>query len=177
MIYFGNLIKLKRVDSVIECCSRLFSSFNFQLLIAGSGPEEANLKALVSNTIDPENVIFLGQVPYSNMASYIACADVLMLLSESEGLPGCIQEAFACGVPVIATNVGGIRDIVIDDLNGFLINEPHEAEGKLSSIICNPDLNLRLGREALSFAQNNLSVEVIVQRLDDLYRTEIGNAR
>ncbi|QNT76160.1 glycosyltransferase [Dehalogenimonas etheniformans] len=170
VVYVGNLIKLKRVDMVIRSCSELGPEHDWRLMIIGSGPEESQLKLLASSIGCSKRVSFIGQVSYSKIPQYVASADVLMLLSESEGLPGCIQEAFACGVPVIATAVGGVVDLVKDGDNGFLVRTWEEARDRLEKMISNPDLTLRLGASAYKYAQKNLSLNSIANDLDNIYR-------
>ncbi len=170
VVYVGNLIKLKRVDAVIRCCSEVCTAHDLQLVIVGGGPEESRLKKIASSCGCPEKISFTGQVSYSNIPSYVASADVLMLLSESEGLPGCIQEAFACGVPVIATAVGGVSDLVKNGENGFLVQNWEEARDHLKDMVADQDLPFRLGANAYRYAQINLSLESIAADLDNLYR-------
>jgi glycosyltransferase involved in cell wall biosynthesis len=146
---------------------------DMQLVIIGKGPEEDRLKTIASSYGCSGKISFKGYISYSNIPSYVASADVLMLLSESEGLPGCIQEAFACGVPVIATAVGGIADLVINNENGFLVQTWEEARDHLKDMVTDQDLSSRLGTKAYRFSQNNLSLERIASDLDDLYKSLI----
>jgi glycosyltransferase involved in cell wall biosynthesis len=173
VLYVGNLIKLKRVDAVIRCFSEVCMEHDMQLVIIGKGPEEDRLKTIASSYGCSGKISFKGYISYSNIPSYVASADVLMLLSESEGLPGCIQEAFACGVPVIATAVGGIADLVINNENGFLVQTWEEARDHLKDMVTDQDLSSRLGTKAYRFSQNNLSLERIASDLDDLYKSLI----
>jgi glycosyltransferase involved in cell wall biosynthesis len=174
IVYVGSLIKLKRVDRVISICSQLQESFDFTLLILGDGPQRDNLKQFAAGSPYPDNIVFKGQVSYSEMPFLLSSADVLVLLSTREGLPGCIQEAFACGIPVIATKVGGIADIVIDNNTGFLVDDEAEAKERLQMMMTDPKLAREMGENALKYAKKNLSLDRIVLRTDKIYHSEIG---
>jgi glycosyltransferase involved in cell wall biosynthesis len=95
--------------------------------------------------------IFTKKVPYSEMPSYMAAADVFVLPSLSEGMPTTILEAMASGVPVVASRVGGIPDIVVHGHNGMLV-EPADVTGLAESILkvlLNEELRKKLSKGAI----------------------------
>jgi glycosyltransferase involved in cell wall biosynthesis len=97
-------------------------------------------------------VISTRKVPYSEMPRYMAAADVLVLPSVSEGFPVVILEAMACGVPVVASRVGGTPDILKDGYNGLLV-EKGDVEGlaeAVTKILSDETLRKRLSEGALN---------------------------
>jgi glycosyltransferase involved in cell wall biosynthesis len=123
-----------------------------QLRIAGSGSEEHKLKALQQEMSLPD-VSFLGAVSHEELARVYNECDVMVNPSNSDNFPGSILEAFACGLPVVTTRVGGIPFMVKEGETGILI-APHDHEGLAKGVISllqNPDL-------AKSFSVNGRKV-------------------
>jgi glycosyltransferase involved in cell wall biosynthesis len=163
-MFSGSLFKLKRVEWIIRLCARLNSDFKFNVLIVGDGPERQSLQNL-AKTLGIDNIIFKGLITREDMPEYMAAADVLLLFSETEGLPNCIQEAMAVGMPVVATRVGGMPDIIKDGYNGYLVENESEAETALRQLMSSPVLAAQMGSNALSFARQTLSIDKILEQI------------
>lgn len=114
----GNLIRSKGHHTVIEALTTIA---NAELLIAGRGPEEGNLKRLADRLGVADRVRFVGVLPQSELRKLYSAADCLVLASEREGCPNVLLEAMACGTPVVAGAVGGIPEVVASDEAGVLI--------------------------------------------------------
>lgn len=115
----SRLVKKNAVDVIIEALAKLPT--NFKLRIAGTGEEEKALKNLVKDLGVGERVEFLGNLDKQQVAQELIKADIFTRPSRSEGLGNSFLEAFAAGVPVIATSVGGITDFLKDNETGFLV--------------------------------------------------------
>jgi len=174
MLFAGSLIRVKRVNKLINLFANLNKDFNCYLVIAGQGSEEENLKKL-ARELKLKNVLFKGEIPYEDMPLYMASSDVLLLASESEGLPGCVQEAMASGIPVVTSNVGGLPEIVSDGINGYLTRNEAEMEERLRMLMSSPQLVEQIGANALEFARQNLSFDVVVKRTEELYASVLGS--
>jgi glycosyltransferase involved in cell wall biosynthesis len=111
----GALGTEKRVDIAIEAAA-LMPDVTFA--IAGDGPERAKLAALAAKRA-PGRVVFLGTT--DRPATVLAAAEVLALSSDSEGVPGVLIEAGLAGLPVVATDVGWVGDVVIHRRTGLLV--------------------------------------------------------
>jgi glycosyltransferase involved in cell wall biosynthesis len=113
----GNLVPEKGHDLAIEAIS---SIDNLTLLIVGDGAEESALARLVAERGLASRVRFLPARSQSELARIYSAADLLVLASSREGWPNVILEAMACGTPVVATNVGGVPEIVTDPRAGSI---------------------------------------------------------
>ncbi len=163
-VFSGSLFRLKRVDWIIKLSAKLLGEFHFNVLILGDGPERKRLEELALS-LNVTNVLFKGRVPREEVPLYLAASDVLLLFSETEGLPNCIEEAMASGLPVIATKVGGIPDIIKDGENGYLVENEYQAETGLRHLMTSPESAREMGLASLSFAQQYLSLELMLDKI------------
>lgn len=125
LVSVGALIPRKGHDLVIQALNDLP---NVTLVIAGEGPERANLERLTSHLGLAGRVRFLGQVAHERLASLYNAADISVLASSSEGWANVLLEAMACGTPVVATNVSGTPEVVRAPEAGVLIENRTSAE-------------------------------------------------
>ncbi len=119
LLYVGNLIPLKRVHVAIKALSELPE--DFRLYIVGDGPQRKELKVLANTLGVGHRVYFEGRVPHEEIPSYLSRSHALLLLSESEGRPNVVLEALAAGVPVVASDIPGNRELVVNSENGILV--------------------------------------------------------
>ena len=111
-VYLGALASEKRVDLAIEVVARQPDA---HLVLIGDGPQRTALEELGQRRL-PGRVHFLGAV--DNPESILVAADLLLLTSESEGVPGVVIEAGLCQVPSVAFDVGGVASVVLDGVTG-----------------------------------------------------------
>jgi glycosyltransferase involved in cell wall biosynthesis len=120
LLSVGHLIERKGHDLVIRAMPDLP---DFQLLIAGEGPERENLQALAGELGVGGQVRFLGPVPPQAMSQLYNAGDALILASSREGWANVLLEAMACGTPVVASNVWGTPEVVTTIAAGVLMHE------------------------------------------------------
>ncbi|HET9032657.1 MAG TPA: glycosyltransferase [Dokdonella sp.] len=121
VIYVGRLVESKGLCELIEAHRRLVQrNRNLRLVLIGDGVMRERLGTLISTNGLENSVLLAGGCEPEQVAEWIAAADLLTLPSWSEGYPNVVVEAIACGRPVVATDVGGTREI-IDSSNGILI--------------------------------------------------------
>lgn len=120
--------KAKNLSGIIRVVSQLAQKrTDFRLRLIGDGVDFVRIKTLAEELrIPPDIIAFEGAADQKGVAEALKESDVLLMFSNYENMPVVIPEAFACGLPVIATRVGGIPEIV-DDSNGYLI-EPGDEE-------------------------------------------------
>lgn len=117
-----------------------------------------------------ENVFFMGSLP--NAGAYNEFADLFMLPSNYEGLPMTIIEAMAYGKPVIASKVGGINEIIVDDINGYTVENSAKAFcEKICYILENEEIYSRFSKNALKYYQEKLTVDKMVDGYLKIYKT------
>ncbi|WP_406313516.1 glycosyltransferase [Streptosporangium sp. NBC_01639] len=130
--HVANFRPAKNHRMLIEAATRVIArNPRAMFLLAGSGPLHEQVAKRVAD-LGLDGLRFLGQVP--NAARLIAASDLLVLGSSHEGLPVVIMEAFAAGVPVVSTDVGGVSDLVTTGWNG-LLTAPGDSEAFAEAIL------------------------------------------
>ena len=117
----ARLTPWKGVDTLIEALRGLRDRYpRARLIVVGAGPDRRRLEALAA-TLPSGAVIFTGEVPHRQVATWLVAADVLALCSGYEGLSHVLLEAMAAGLPVVASRAGGNLELVRDEENGLLV--------------------------------------------------------
>ena len=120
LLFVGNLKHDKGVMELLEAFAALTDSAH-QLTIVGDGVMRSEMQRFVHSQGLSERVHFAGSLPHASLPGLMRDADLLVLPSYREGVPNVILEAMASGLPVVATEVGGIPEIVESGVNGFLV--------------------------------------------------------
>ena len=149
---------------------------NAKLIIVGDGPERERLEAAVAADGLSERVHFAGQI--SNVKPYYAAADVLVLPSHSEGSPYVLLEAMAAGLAIVATKVGGVPEMVLDEESALLVPpRDHQAMAvAISRVLTDPGLKRKLTVNAAALVNTRYSPETYVRSLVEIYRGVISSA-
>ena len=115
--------KLYNIDVLIKAFALLLSKHaNLKLLIIGEGTALIELKELSKSLGVYQNIVFTGRIPHSEISNYYNMLDVLVNISEYESFGVSVVEAMSCGIPVVVTNVGGLKEVVKDDSVGLKVN-------------------------------------------------------
>ncbi|RJQ19420.1 MAG: glycosyltransferase family 1 protein [Nitrospiraceae bacterium] len=160
----GHEVTLRAVKSVVDFFP------NTKFLIVGDGPREETLKNLAKELGISEHVIFTGFV--ENIPEIYSFTDVAILSSWSEGLPQGLLQAMAAGVPVAATGVGGVPEVVINEKTGLLIG-PGDHEGLAKGIIRllnKPDEASRFAANAKELVLKGHSANHMIEKIEKLYK-------
>ncbi len=147
LLFVGRLHPQKGVDTLIRAMADLPTA---QLAIAGDGPDRAQLERLAERLGVADRVRFLGFVAHDDVPALMRRADVFVMPSRYEELGTAIIEAMACGLPVVASRVGGIPNLVADGDTG-LLTPPGDAPAlaaALRRVLTEPGLAGKLGAEA-----------------------------
>jgi glycosyltransferase involved in cell wall biosynthesis len=126
--FVGNLVPLKGVDVLLRAWAALQASRSSEtlavqdrLVLIGNGAQRSRLEQLAASLGITSAVAFLGAVPQQVVSDWIGAADLLCLPSHCEGSPNVVVESLASGVPVVASRVGGVPDLVTQGVNGYLV--------------------------------------------------------
>ena len=170
IIYVGRLDNYKGVNYLLSGFKDVLSKVdNVKLTIVGNGPDESLLVDMAKNLRIIDNVVFKGR--QEDILSELCSADIFVLPSLSEGMSNVLLEAMSCGLPVVATSVGGNSDLIKDRYNGILI-EPRDSM-KLSAafleLLENEELAKKLGKEARKAVEENYSMDHVVDKYVELY--------
>ena len=145
-----------------------------KLLVAGDGPERAGLERSANH-----DTTFLGPVDPSGVYDLLRRARALVVPSRGhEGQPRVILEAFAVGVPVLASRIGGLPELVEHDVNGYLV-EPDDGRGWTEALerISDDERSLRLGAGAYATWQRRFTPEIAIRELEDRYSAALAASR
>jgi glycosyltransferase involved in cell wall biosynthesis len=122
IISLGRISNEKHVEIIVQIIAKLKKEMPaLKAAIAGSGPELEGIKALVKLLELEKTIDIPGYIPEDQLENFYNSGRVFALTSETEGFPRTIIQAAACGVPVVASRVGDIDDIIENDVNGFLV--------------------------------------------------------
>ena len=141
-----------------------------RLLVLGAGPQEGRLRELAEWLGLKQRVRFAGFEP--NVARWMRAADGFVLSSRYEGLPMVLLEAGACGVPVVATDVPGTREVVVDGETGWLTpaSNTQELAATMTRLMrLSPDARLAMGERARTHVARNFSMEAALDHWERLY--------
>lgn len=154
LAFVGSLIPLKRVELILSVLKEFEGDITLE--IAGDGPLSSNLAAQSVRDGLANSVRFHGALAPEKIPEFLSECDALVLPSESEGRANVILEAFSVGLPVIASDIPGNRELVINGLNGYLFPSGDvNALGNSILRLQNPSERKRLGFEARKFIDDN----------------------
>jgi glycosyltransferase involved in cell wall biosynthesis len=166
----GRLVKLKGIEYLLKASARLKQEFpGLEVQIAGTGPELKELQAEVSRLGLEGRVRFLGWIEEVNSA--LRSWDVFVMPSLEEGFPIAALNAMAAGLPVVATTVGGIPELIVDGTSGLLV-EPGDVEqlvAALGTLLRDRELRVRLGRAGFERVREHFSVLQMTRQFARLY--------
>jgi len=172
ILHISTFRPIKRITDCIEVLARIRAEGpNARLVMCGDGPERAEAEAVATRLNVSDDVIFAGQQPQSMIREYLSIADLLLLPSQSESFGLVALEAMACEVPVIATRVGGLPELVEDGASGLLfpVGDVNAMAAGAISLLSNQALTQQFGRLAREVAITRFSAERIIPEYEALY--------
>ncbi len=160
--FSGRLATEKAPVSFIKIAAQIPAESPIRFVMTGTGPLEGDVRNALKREGCEDRVSFAGQV--DEICDYLACYDVLVLPSLFDGRPTIVMEALAMGIPVIASRVGSLPELVIDGETGFLC-EPGDLRGFASRIQWlyeHPTEHARMREAARRFAETHFRLEQMV---------------
>jgi N-acetyl-alpha-D-glucosaminyl L-malate synthase BshA len=162
VMHISNFRPVKRIEDVIRIFAKVSEKIGARLLMIGDGPDRHQAFELASKLGISGRVSFLGSFP--RIEELLAVSDLFLLPSIQESFGLVALEAMACGVPVVASRLGGIPEVVIDGQTGFLC-EPRDVEAMAQAairILSDKDLNDRFAKAARQRAEGVFSEQMIM---------------
>jgi glycosyltransferase involved in cell wall biosynthesis len=161
VISVGRLDGNKGFHILINAITRL-QTLGVMLLIVGEGPRRGRLEMQIRESGLTDHVRLVGTVPHDELSTWYSAADIFALASEREGCPNVVLEAMACGLPVVATRVGGIPELVLSAALGTLVERTAEAFGSALHDALRKDWdNAAIADAARSHGWDNVSSEIM----------------
>ncbi|MHC6165732.1 N-acetyl-alpha-D-glucosaminyl L-malate synthase BshA [Bacillus velezensis] len=169
VIHVSNFRKVKRVKDVIRVFRNIAAKTKAKLLLVGDGPEKCVAWQLVEKYGLQDQVLLLGN--QDRVEELYSISDLKLLLSEKESFGLVLLEAMACGVPCIGTNIGGIPEVIKDQVSGFLVEvgDIQAASEKALAVLEDKQLSKRLTDHALKMVETAFSSQRIVSQYERIY--------
>jgi glycosyltransferase involved in cell wall biosynthesis len=160
----------KRLDRWADTAALVAASHpSARFLVVGDGPERENVERWTAERSLSENLIRVGLV--ENVWPYLAAMDVFLQSSDFEGLPLAVLEAMAAGLPIVATDVGGVKEAVRHGKNGFLstTRAPMELAGDIERLIDDPIRARRMGSAGRTTVAEEFGADRMAREIESTY--------
>ncbi|MHB8107499.1 MAG: glycosyltransferase family 4 protein [Candidatus Cryosericum sp.] len=174
IVWVGELNRNKRPQDALVALSRLCETTSAQMVMLGNGKRAQEMRNLAAQYGLGEIVRLLGRV--TNVAEYLSASDVFVSTSMREGLPRSILEAMATGLPVVAYDIRGCNDLVVDGETGFLVpfGDVHGLADKLAWLARHPDERHRMGEAGRERIMEKFSLAAVLPKLKTVYQDELA---
>lgn len=177
LMHMSNFRPVKRIDTVVRVFAAVRRAMPATLLMVGEGPELEGARALAAELGVGTGVAFLG--PQDNIVPLLSAADVLLLPSAQESFGLAALEAMACGTPVVASDVGGLPEVIEHGRSGFL-HPPEDVEGMAASVgrlLSEPALHARIAADSRRRVVERFCVGTVVPMYERCYERTLGTCR
>ena len=165
----GRLVDAKDYPTLILAAKKIKEfGFDFELRIAGEGHLKTALANLIQQTEMTDSVKLVGM---QKADPFLKNLDIFVMSSKREGMPGALLEAMSYGLPIAATNAGGIKEVIKDGKDGLLaeVGDIDAIAAHIVELIQNKQLRGKIGKNARQKIMHNYSMEIIAKRYEDLY--------
>ena len=172
LLFVGRTIGTKNEVALLKALPAILKSCpDTNLTIIGDGYWHDTLKQVAKKLGIEQYVTFLRHVPHKEIVTYYKNANVFVFPSFSEGLPKVVLEAMACGLPVVASNVDGNNELVIDGYNGYLI-DPYNIDDmveKVVHLLKNKELAIKMGQNGRDIVLKSFTWDNIAKLCNEYY--------
>ena len=168
LLFLGSLSPEKNPLAAVEVVGQLGASQPVHLRLVGAGPLESTIAAKAAAAPSGSTIELTGSV--ADVMPHLVWADLLLLPSRTEGLPGAVLEAGAAGVPTVAFDVGGTRETMLDETSGMIVPVGDIAgmTEAVRNLAADPARLEGMGREQQSYVRSRYSLEAAIRRFDEL---------
>ena len=179
ILFVGALEKVKNLPNLLRAAKLVLSTQAKTLfLIIGSGPEKDRLEALCQELGIIKHVRFPGLTPYDDLPAYYAACDLMALPSWSEGFARVLMEAAFAKKSIVATNVGGASDIIVDNKTGYIVevDNSEQMADRITRLLGNPEMAQQMGKKGYQRAINYYSdFEANVKKLVNVWKSLLAS--
>jgi glycosyltransferase involved in cell wall biosynthesis len=172
-VYVGGLVESKGISELVAAAESLLEKHVWlRLVCVGDGPARDELVAL-RDRIDREDAVALpGRVAPEEVPRLLQASDFLVFPSHSEGMPQAVLEAMDCGLPVVATRVGGIPEAVLDGKTGLLVEaqDVEQLRDAMEKMIADAEFRMTAGQNSLTRARDAFNSKHNAAKLADALR-------
>jgi N-acetyl-alpha-D-glucosaminyl L-malate synthase BshA len=174
LIHLSNFRPVKRVLDCVRILKEVLKSTEARLVMVGDGPERGPAEMLARQLGIDKHVTFLGK--QDHVERLIPKHHVLLMPSEMEAFGLAALEAMACGVPPVATRIGGVPELIDDGVDGFLeaVGDIEAQAARVVSLITDEHLYRRASAAARRAAETRYSTELIIPQYEQYYREVCG---
>ncbi|KPJ56683.1 hypothetical protein AMJ49_04210 [Parcubacteria bacterium DG_74_2] len=168
----GRLVYPKNPLVFLEAAKIVSRSYQrVKFILIGGGPLFKKCKSFIRNNKLEDKIFILGEKTPKETREILSSFDVFVLTSEFEGSPITMIEAMFAGLPIIATDIEGVRELVVDGQNGFLVNQNAEKDlvKKMIYFIKNPMEIKKMGKEGQRVVKKQFSLKQMIQSYERLY--------
>jgi colanic acid/amylovoran biosynthesis glycosyltransferase len=173
----GRLTWEKSYPDLIETC-RILKEKNliFKCVVVGEGDERQKLEQLIKQHNLEKEIKLVGLVLQENIQTYYEQAHLFVLSSVTEGIPVVLMEAMSKGLPVVATNITGIPELVLHEKTGFLVpvNQPQSFATAIEYFMNNPEIRTTMGLEGRKKVEQSFHIVKNVQQLKEIFETQLA---
>jgi len=174
VITTGSLIWRKAYEYALLAIRKLVDmGIAVRFDIIGDGPERQRILYTMDDLGLKEHIRLLGQLTPADVRDHLQQADIFLLSSLSEGISNAVLEAMACGLPVVTTDCGGMREAVTDGVEGFVVpvRSPEAIAEALGTLVRNPTLREKLGKAGREKVLKEFTLEQQTEQFLALYRS------
>jgi N-acetyl-alpha-D-glucosaminyl L-malate synthase BshA len=178
LVHVSNFRPVKRPVDCVEILSRVLKSgTKTRLVMVGDGSERTNVEHRARCLGVYDRCTFVGKQP--NIVDYLSASDVLLLPSEQESFGLAALEAMACEVPVIASGVGGVPEVVTDGETGFLsgVGDVEKMAQDAQRLLADRDLRVSMGKRARESAVSRYRTDIVIPQYIDFYDRVLNKKR
>jgi len=178
MISVGRLAPEKNWQTLLKAVSlAIRNELNLRLVILGEGPERNNLEDLSKTLGIANHVEFLGEVAFKDIPAFLKAADLFGFASTTETQGLVTMEALAAGLPVIAVNASGTRDVIENNRQGFLVdNDPQALAKAIGELLQTPELIQKFSARALKRIRS-FEIMTLTKNLIEVYEQAIQDKK
>ncbi len=169
VMHLSNFRSVKRVEIVLEIFKRIRRQVRARLVMVGDGPDRLKVERQAEEDGLSDVVNFVGE--QQDVVAWLSAADLFLLPSSQESFGLAALEAMSCEVPVIASRVGGLPEVIQDGVTGFIC-DPHDVDGMARhgiAVLTDQELRQRIGRAAAADVERRFCTSTVVPMYEQYY--------